>query len=154
MALNIIQIPLFLFIRGVKIAFSASCFHAASAIVFLTEVHTDNLAGYKILQLQQILGKFCINKWGTKKVEIDGVWKLGPHLPVQSLPFCHESRTLWKLNHSNLGHTSLQFLDVSNFCCYKVTETWCFFKKYAVYYKKKKPKTKPKQNKKPPCNVG
>lgn len=70
MALNIIQIPLFLFIRGVKIAFSASCFHAASAIVFLTEVHTDNLAGYKILQLQQILGKFCINKRGTKKLRL------------------------------------------------------------------------------------
>lgn len=43
--------PLVLFLRGVKIAFSASCFHTAGAMVTLTEVPRDILAGYKILQL-------------------------------------------------------------------------------------------------------
>ena len=74
--------PLFLFIRGVKVAFSASCFHAVCATVALTDVHADILPGCKILQLQQILGGFCTNRERTKNVEIDGIWELRQYLPV------------------------------------------------------------------------
>lgn len=119
---------LFSFIRGVKIAFSASCFHNACAIIILTEVHIDILAGYKIWQLQLILGRFHTNQWGTERLRLMECGSFNNTYlyeidSARNPSVCDKSL--------KLRTDVISVFNVSNFywymVTYKVTETCCFF---------------------------